>query len=141
MKVQVHAIHFTADRKLVESIQEKLNKLDTFYDRITGGEVFLKVATSLGKVKEKMLEIKITVPGAVLFVKETAKSFEEALDLALNAIAEQIKRFKSKNNSVKALRAEDLESEEFYKKMKQKRRPMVASFHIRVIKIRFRKQT
>ena len=37
MKVQVHAIHFTADRKLVESIQEKLNKLDTFYDRITGG--------------------------------------------------------------------------------------------------------
>jgi len=60
-----------------------------------------------------MLEIKITVPGAVLFVKETAKSFEEALDLALNAIAEQIKRFKSKNNSVKALRAEDLESEEF----------------------------
>jgi ribosome-associated translation inhibitor RaiA len=49
----------------------------------------------------------------VLFVKETAKSFEEALDLALNAIAEQIKRFKSKNNSVKALRAEDLESEEF----------------------------
>ena len=113
MKVQVHAIHFTADRKLVESIQEKLNKLDTFYDRITGGEVFLKVSTSLGKVKEKMLEIKITVPGAVLFVKETAKSFEEALDLALNAIAEQIKRFKSKNNSVKALRAEDLESEEF----------------------------
>jgi putative sigma-54 modulation protein len=75
--------------------------------------VFLKVATSLGKVKEKMLEIKITVPGAVLFVKETAKSFEEALDLALNAIAEQIKRFKSKSNSVKALRAEDLESEEF----------------------------
>ena len=113
MKVQVHAIHFTADRKLVESIQEKLNKLDTFYDRITGGEVFLKVATSLGKVKEKMLEIKITVPGAVLFVKETANSFEEALDLALNAIAEQIKRFKSKNNSVKALRAEDMESEEF----------------------------
>ena len=113
MKVQVHAIHFTADRKLVESIQEKLNKLDTFYDRITGGEVFLKVSTSLGKVKEKMLEIKITVPGAVLFVKETAKSFEEALDLALNAIAEQIKRYKSKNNSVKALRAEDLESEEF----------------------------
>ena len=113
MKVQVHAIHFTADRKLVESIQEKLNKLDTFYDRITGGEVFLKVATSLGKVKEKMLEIKITVPGAVLFVKETAKSFEEALDLALHAIAEQIKRFKSKNNSVKALRAEDLENEKF----------------------------
>ena len=42
MKVQVHAIHFSADRKLLDSIQAKLNKLETFYDRITGGEVFLK---------------------------------------------------------------------------------------------------
>ncbi|MEK6547934.1 MAG: HPF/RaiA family ribosome-associated protein [Bacteroidota bacterium] len=101
MKVQVHAIHFSADRKLLDSIQEKLNKLDTFYDRITGGEVFLKIAKGEGKMREKMLEIKIAVPGAILFVKETARSFEEALDLALNALAEQIKRFKSKINQVK----------------------------------------
>ncbi|MEY2793413.1 MAG: hypothetical protein RJA76_1405 [Bacteroidota bacterium] len=96
MKVQVHAIHFSADRKLIEVIQEKLNKLDTFYDRITGGDVFLKIEQGEGKIKSKMLEIKIAVPGAVLFVKEKARSFEEALDLALNAIAEQIKRFKEK---------------------------------------------
>ncbi len=100
MKVQVHAIHFNADRKLLESIQTKLNKLETFYDRITSGEVFLKIEQGLGKVKEKLLEIKISVPGAVLFVKEKAKSFEEALDLALNAIAEQIKRFKAKAKQV-----------------------------------------
>ncbi|MDF5691708.1 HPF/RaiA family ribosome-associated protein [Aquirufa aurantiipilula] len=102
MKVQVHAIHFTADRKLVESIQAKLNKLETFYDRITSGEVFLKLEQGEGKVKEKLLEIKIAVPGAILFVKEKARSFEEALDLALNAIAEQIKRFKAKITQVKA---------------------------------------
>jgi putative sigma-54 modulation protein len=53
-------------------------------------------------MREKLLEIKIVVPGAVLFVKETARSFEEALDLALNALAEQIKRFKSKIKQVKA---------------------------------------
>lgn len=101
MKVQVHAIHFTADRKLVDSIQAKLNKLETFYDRITSGEVFLKIEQGEGKVKEKLLEIKISVPGAILFVKEKARSFEEALDLALNAIAEQIKRFKAKITQVK----------------------------------------
>lgn len=101
MKVQVHAIHFSADRKLLDSIQSKLNKLDTFYDRITGGEVFLKLAKGEGKMREKLLEIKIIVPGAILFVKETARSFEEALDLALNALAEQIKRFKSKVNQFK----------------------------------------
>ena len=73
MKVQVHAIHFSADRKLIEVIQEKLNKLDTFYDRITGGDVFLKIEQGEGKIKAKMLEIKIAVPGAVLFVKEKAR--------------------------------------------------------------------
>ena len=96
MKVQVHAIHFSADSKLIDVIQAKLNKLDTFYDRITGGDVFLKLEQGEGKVKEKLLEIKLAVPGAVLFVKERARSFEEALDLALNALAEQIKRFKEK---------------------------------------------
>ena len=101
MKVQVHAIHFNADQKLIDSIQAKLDKLETFYDRITSGEVFLKVSTGVGKVKEKFLEIKLAVPGAILFVKEKAKSFEEALDLELNALAEQIKRFKSKTNQKK----------------------------------------
>jgi putative sigma-54 modulation protein len=47
MKVQVHAIHFNADKKLVESIQAKLNKLETFYDQITSGDVFLHVASGL----------------------------------------------------------------------------------------------
>ncbi len=102
MKVQVHAIHFSADRKLLDSIQAKMNKLDTFYDRITGGEVFLKLHTGEGKMREKLLEIKLIVPGAVLFVQETARSFEEALDLALHALAEQVKRFKSKIKQVKS---------------------------------------
>ena len=43
MKLQVHSIHFDADMKLLEFIQSKLNKLDIFYDRITGGEVFLRL--------------------------------------------------------------------------------------------------
>ncbi len=98
MKVQVHAIHFNADQKLLDSIQAKLDKLEIFFDRITSGEVFLKLTRGVGKVKEKLLEIKLAVPGAVLFVKEKAKSFEEALDLALHALTEQIKRYKSKIN-------------------------------------------
>ena len=41
MKLQVHAVHFTADQKLLAFIQQKLSKLDQFYDRIVSGEVFL----------------------------------------------------------------------------------------------------
>jgi putative sigma-54 modulation protein len=97
MKLQVHAVHFTADEKLLAFIQQKLSKLDQFYDRIVSGEVFLKLDKGeKHNTHTKMLEIKINVPGAVLFVKETGKSFEEAVDLALDILKNQLKKFKEK---------------------------------------------
>lgn len=98
MKLQVHSIHFDADMKLLEFIQTKLNKLDMFYDRITGGEVFLRFdqGDTKKKVRTKMLEIKISLPGATLFVKEQAASFEEAMDIAIEALKIQLKKFKDK---------------------------------------------
>lgn len=97
MKLQVHSIHFDADMKLLEFIQSKLNKLDIFYDKITGGEVFLRLDKGdKKKIKSKLLEIKISLPGAVLFVKEMATSFEEAMDLAIEALKIQLKKFKEK---------------------------------------------
>ena len=100
MKLQVHSIHFDADMKLLEFIQTKLNKLDIFYDRITGGEVFLRLDKGdKKKIKSKLLEIKISLPGAVLFVKEMATSFEEAMDLAIEALKIQLKKFKEKTQA------------------------------------------
>jgi putative sigma-54 modulation protein len=97
MKLQVHSIHFTADEKLLAFIQQKLSKLDQFYDRIVSGEVFLKLDKGdKHNTHTKLLEIKINVPGAVLFVKETGKSFEEAVDLALDILKNQLKKFKEK---------------------------------------------
>jgi len=81
----------------LEFIQSKLNKLDTFYDRITGGEVFLKVDKGdTKKVRSKMLEVKINLPGGTLFVKEQGKTFEEAMDIAIEALKIQLKRFKER---------------------------------------------
>lgn len=100
MKLQVHAVHFTADQKLLAFIQQKLSKLDQFYDRIVSGEVFLKLDKGeKNKTHSKLLEIKINLPGAVLFVKETGKSFEEAVDLALDILKNQLKKFKDKITS------------------------------------------
>jgi len=83
--------------KLLEFIQSKLNKLDMFYDRITGGEVFLRLDKGdTKKVRNKMLEVKISLPGATLFVKEQASSFEEAMDNAIEALKIQLKKFKDK---------------------------------------------
>jgi putative sigma-54 modulation protein len=101
MKIQVQAVHFVADDKLVGFIQKKLDKLETFYDRIVSGEVFLKLdkGDSL-KVHSKWVEVNINVPGHVLFAKEKASTFEEATDLASEALKIQLKKFKDKKNEV-----------------------------------------
>ncbi len=61
MKLQVHSIHFVADRRLIDFIQSKLDKLETFYDRLVDGEVFLRLNNE--GIENKTVEIKLKVPG------------------------------------------------------------------------------
>lgn len=96
MKLQMHSIHFDADQKLLAYIQKKAEKLDTFYDRITAGEVFLRLNKDSSSQENKVVEIKLTVPGHTLFAKENSSSFEAAADVALEALKAQIKKFKAK---------------------------------------------
>ncbi|KAA9341019.1 ribosome hibernation-promoting factor, HPF/YfiA family [Adhaeribacter soli] len=95
MKLQMHSIHFDADQKLIDFIQQRLDKLETFYDRITEGEVFLRLNNNDG-IANKTVEVKLFVPGATLFVKEEAPTFETATDKALDALTTQVKRHKEK---------------------------------------------
>ena len=94
MKLQMHSIHFDADKKLLDFIQRKVDKLETFYDRMVDGEVFLRINNS--GIENKTVEIKINVPGQQLFAKEQASSFEEATDQATEALRRQIRKYKVK---------------------------------------------
>jgi putative sigma-54 modulation protein len=93
----MHSIHFDADVKLLDFIQKKVDKLETFYDQIVDGEVFLRVNNS--KVENKTVEIKLNIPGNQLFAKETAKTFEEATDQATEALRRQLRKFKVKQGA------------------------------------------
>ncbi|REE01656.1 ribosome hibernation-promoting factor, HPF/YfiA family [Marinoscillum furvescens] len=95
MKLQMHSIHFDADQKLVDFIQKKANKLDTFYDRIIDGEVFMRLEKD-NERENKLLEIKLNIPGSQLFAKEKSKSFEAAADEAVEALRRQLKKHKEK---------------------------------------------
>lgn len=94
MKLQMHSIHFDADVKLLDFVQRKVDKLETFYDQIVDGEVFMRLNNS--KVENKTVEIKINIPGNQLFAKEEAKTFEEATDQATEALRRQLRKFKIK---------------------------------------------
>jgi putative sigma-54 modulation protein len=95
MNVVIHPVHFDASETLMEFINKKLTKLNTFFDRIVEAEVFLKMETKQN-IRDKIVEIKVQVPGKVLFVTKTSKTFEESTDLALQTIAGQLKRQKER---------------------------------------------
>jgi putative sigma-54 modulation protein len=94
MKLQVHSIHFDADQKLITFIQKKVDKLETFYDRLVDGEVFLRLNNE--GIENKTVEIKLNVPGMQLFAIEKARSFEAAADQAAEALKIQLQKFKTK---------------------------------------------
>ena len=95
MKLQIHSIRFDADDKLIDLIKKKLIKLETFYDRIIDGEVFLRIENDDSRIN-KIIEIKLNIPGDQLFAKERARSFEIGADEATEALRRQIKKFKEK---------------------------------------------
>jgi putative sigma-54 modulation protein len=97
MKLQMHSIHFDADAKLLDFVQKKVDKLETFYDQIVDGEVFLRLNNS--KVENKTVEIKLNIPGNQLFAKEDAKTFEEATDQATEALRRQLRKLKLKQSA------------------------------------------
>ena len=53
MKLRMQSVHFDADIKLLDFIQKKADKLDTFYDRIIDGEVILRLNKDSDKKENK----------------------------------------------------------------------------------------
>ena len=95
MKVNVHAVNFTVDRKLVVFVQDRLDKLEKYYDKVVNSDVFFKVDNTGNKVN-KIAEIKVSVPGDEFIVKKQCKTFEEAVELASDSMERLLMKRKQK---------------------------------------------
>ncbi len=98
MKITTESIHFKADQKLLDFIEEKVGKLERFYDRIVAAEVKLKLENT-GQVRDKIVELKVHVPRETLFAGESHKTFEVATDQAVKQMLRQLKKYKEKLRS------------------------------------------
>lgn len=96
MNVNIQTVRFDADTQLIDYVNRKLQKLDTFHDRIIRVNVFLKLDNVVHTIKDKIAEIRIHVPRHEFFVKSTSKSFEASFDNAFDSIVNQLKRKKQK---------------------------------------------
>ena len=95
MKVNVHAVNFNVDKKLVDFVDVRINKLEKFYDKIVSSDVFMKVEQTSEK-ENKIVEVKVIVPGDEFVVKKTCKTFEEGVDLSIEALERLLVKRKEK---------------------------------------------
>lgn len=96
MEIKINAVHFNADAKLVEFLNKKVAKLDTYFDGIISADVMLKVEKP-ETAKNKIVEVKLSIPvKEYLFAKKQADTFEEAADLSVEAIRRQLQKYKEK---------------------------------------------
>lgn len=96
MEVKIQTVHFTGDEKLIDLVRKKIEKLNTFHDKITKVDVFLKLDNIVHALKDKIVELRVHVPKHDFFVKASSKSFEESFDSAFESIVNQLKRQKQK---------------------------------------------
>ncbi|QFZ55009.1 ribosome-associated translation inhibitor RaiA [Oceanihabitans sp. IOP_32] len=95
MKVNTQSINFTADQKLIDFIQKRMDKLDMYYDKVIKSDVYLKVENTSER-ENKIFEAKLSVPGDSFVVKKQCKTFEEGVDMAVSSLERQLKKRKEK---------------------------------------------
>jgi putative sigma-54 modulation protein len=95
MDTKVHAVHFTADRKLIQFVNGRVDKLKLFFDQIVSSEVFLKLEPASDRVN-KVAEVRLVLPGKELFARKQSRSFEQAADEAIEALRRQVRRYKGR---------------------------------------------
>jgi len=98
MEIKIQSIHFDTTEKLEAFIEKKISKLEKSYEDIQKVEVQLKVvkpATALNKETS----ITVYVPGQRFFVEKTCDTFEEGVDLVVDAMKVQLTKHKEKNRN------------------------------------------
>lgn len=99
MEIRIKSIHFDATEKLQEFINKKVEKLQKSYEDIQKVEVQLKVEKPAAPLN-KTTSLTVTAPGNTLFVEKTCDTFEEGVDLCLDAMKVQLTKFKEKQRNL-----------------------------------------
>jgi putative sigma-54 modulation protein len=95
MKVTINSVHFKADSKLEEFINNKIEKLCGKMDDVQGVEVNLKLDNT-DTPENKIADIRIMLKGNDLYSSKQCKTFEEATDKAVDALKNQVEKHKNR---------------------------------------------
>lgn len=96
METRIQAIHFDITSRLTDFINRKVERLARHYPSITDVDVTLKVVRPETALNKQAI-VKVAIPGSPDHVGDkTADTFEEAVDLCLDALSRQLEKKKEK---------------------------------------------
>jgi putative sigma-54 modulation protein len=91
MEVNIQSVKFDASKQLIEFVEKKMSRLERFEGNSTGVDVTLKLDKDSER-GNKIALVTLHVPGADIVSEQRAHTFEEAVDLALDAVKRQIEK-------------------------------------------------
>ena len=94
MKTTFTARHFDASAELHEYAEEAVQKLDQFYDRIITCDIILQPVPD--DENPQQAELNVKVPQKLINAKEKASSYEQAINMVIENVTRQIKKYKKK---------------------------------------------
>lgn len=96
METRIKAIHFDIAEKLTAFINKKTERLGRHNENITDIDVTLKVVKpETAMNKEALIKVQVPQHDDIVATK-VADTFEEAIDLCLEAIERQLEKIKGK---------------------------------------------
>ena len=94
MNITFTARHFDASNNLKTFSEDAVSKLEQFYDRIVSCSIVLE-PTASPKTPQKA-ELIVKIPNTTLTASESAEKYEQAVQMAVDNISRQLKRYKEK---------------------------------------------
>jgi ribosomal subunit interface protein len=94
MQINLQTLKFDAKQELKDYVNEKVEKLSQFDDKIIRADVTLSINNDT--VENKVCDIRLIVPGNDDFVTKNATTFEEAIHTCVDVLQKILKRKKIK---------------------------------------------
>lgn len=92
MKIDIHAKNIHLEQSLNDFINKKVGKLSGLHSGILDTAVYLRDEGGL----EKEVQLKLNVKNQTLVCKEKGESFEAAIELSVDKMKRQLKKYKQK---------------------------------------------
>ncbi|WP_289287561.1 HPF/RaiA family ribosome-associated protein [uncultured Duncaniella sp.] len=96
METKINAIHFDISEKLTSFINKKIDKLTRRYPNVMSAEVSLRVVKPETALNKEAIVSLIVPQEPDQVATKTADTFEEAIDLCMEALDRQLEKVKNK---------------------------------------------